>query len=87
MVTAGVYLLMRISPLLEFSDTILLLITWLGSLSALLGASSGLVSSDIKKVIAYSTSSQLGYMFVAIGLSQSNLALYHLLNHAFFKAL
>lgn len=87
MVTAGVYLLMRLSPLLEYSDTILLLITWQGSLSALLGASSGQVSSDIKKVIAYSTSSQQGYMFVAIGLSQSNLALYHLLNHAFFKAL
>lgn len=78
---------MRLSPLLEYSDTIQLQITWLGSLSAQLGASSGLVSSDIKKVIAYSTSSQQGYMFVAIGLSQSNQALYHLQNHAFFKAL
>lgn len=87
MVTAGVYLLMRLSPQLEYSDTMLILVTWQGSQSALQGASSGLVSSDIKKVIAYSTSSQQGYMFVAIGLSQSNQALYHLLNHAFFKAL
>lgn len=58
MVTAGVYLLIRLSPILEYSNSILLCITWLGSLSALLGASSGLMESDIKKVIAYSTTSQ-----------------------------
>lgn len=87
MVTAGVYLLLRLSPLLEWNDNSLMLITWLGGLSALFGASCGLFEQDLKKVIAYSTTSQLGYMFVAAGLSQYNLSLFHLFNHAFFKAL
>nr|YP_009659004.1 NADH dehydrogenase subunit 5 [Synchytrium microbalum]QCQ69002.1 NADH dehydrogenase subunit 5 [Synchytrium microbalum] len=87
MVTAGVYLLMRFSPLLEWSSTSLQLVAWLGGLSALLGAAAGLLENDIKRVIAYSTTSQLGYMVVACGLSQFNLGLFHLINHAFFKAL
>nr|NP_150324.1 NADH dehydrogenase subunit 5 [Spizellomyces punctatus]AAK84253.1 NADH dehydrogenase subunit 5 [Spizellomyces punctatus] len=87
MVTAGVYLLMRISPLLEWSSTTLIVVTWLGGLSALLGAACGLLENDLKRVIAFSTTSQLGYMVVACGLSQYSLALFHLCNHAFFKAL
>ena len=87
MVTAGVYLLMRFSPLLEWSSTSLQLIAWLGGLSALLGGAAGLLENDIKRIIAYSTTSQLGYMIVACGLSQYNLGLFHLINHAFFKAL
>jgi NADH-ubiquinone oxidoreductase chain 5 len=86
-VTAGVYLLIRFSPLLEWSSTGLQLIIWLGGLSALLGAAAGLLENDIKRVIAYSTISQLGYMVIACGLSQYNLSLFHLINHAFFKAL
>ena len=87
MVTAGVYLLMRQSPQLEWSSVSLILITWLGGQSALFGAASGQLEYDIKKVIAYSTTSQQGYMVVACGLSQYSLALFHLINHAFFKAL
>jgi NADH-ubiquinone oxidoreductase chain 5 len=67
MVTAGVFLLIRISPMLEHSSTALMLVIWLGSLTALLGAACGLVESDIKRIIAFSTCSQLGYMFVACG--------------------
>nr|QCQ68451.1 NADH dehydrogenase subunit 5 [Synchytrium endobioticum]QCQ68470.1 NADH dehydrogenase subunit 5 [Synchytrium endobioticum]QCQ68489.1 NADH dehydrogenase subunit 5 [Synchytrium endobioticum]QCQ68508.1 NADH dehydrogenase subunit 5 [Synchytrium endobioticum]QCQ68527.1 NADH dehydrogenase subunit 5 [Synchytrium endobioticum] len=87
MVTAGVYLLMRFSPLLEWSSTSLQLVAWLGGLSALLGAAASLLENDIKRVIAYSTTSQLGYMVVACGLSQFNIGLFHLINHAFFKGL
>lgn len=87
MVTAGIYLLMRLSPLIELSSFALILIIWLGSLSALLGAACGIVENDMKKIIAYSTSSQLGYMVVACGISQYNLALFHLICHAFFKSL
>lgn len=86
-VTAGVYLLKRISPILEFSSTSLMIITWLGSLGALFGAACGLVDNDIKRIIAYSTCSQLGYMIVAVGVSQYSLALLHLFTHAFFKSL
>lgn len=87
MVTAGIYLLMRISPILELSSTALMILIWLGSLTALLGGACGLVENDIKKIIAFSTSSQLGYMVVACGISQYNLALFHLICHAFFKSL
>lgn len=87
MVTAGVYLLMRLSYVLESSGTSQLIITWLGGLSAIFGAAAGVVETDLKKVIAYSTTSQLGYMVVASGLSQYSLALFHLINHAQFKAL
>lgn len=87
MVTAGVYLLMRISPILEWSNLNQVIITWLGGITALFGAAAGLLEHDIKKVIAFSTSSQLGYMVTACGISQYSLALFHLINHAFFKAL
>jgi NADH-ubiquinone oxidoreductase chain 5 len=87
MVTAGIFLFLRLAPLIEWASTTLLIITWLGSLSAILGALAGLLEHDIKKVIAYSTVSQLGYMAVACGSSLYSLALFHLVNHAFFKAL
>nr|YP_010248541.1 NADH dehydrogenase subunit 5 [Pneumocystis oryctolagi]QTK22305.1 NADH dehydrogenase subunit 5 [Pneumocystis oryctolagi] len=87
MVTAGVYLLMRSSPLLEFNSQISPLILFLGGLTALFSSFIGLFQNDLKRIIAYSTCSQLGMMFVALGLSQYNLALFHLINHAFFKAL
>ncbi|KAJ3126987.1 NADH:ubiquinone dehydrogenase subunit 5, partial [Irineochytrium annulatum] len=66
---------------------VLLIVSCLGGLSALLGASAAIIENDIKRIIAYSTISQLGYMLIASGLSQYNLALFHLLNHSFFKAL
>ena len=64
-----------------------MIVIWLGSISALLGAAAGLLENDLKKVIAFSTTSQLGYMIVACGISQYSLSLFHLINHAFFKAL
>lgn len=87
LVTAGVYLMLRSSPLLEYSPTALVIITWLGALTAFVAASTGLLQNDLKRVIAYSTMSQMGYLFMAVGLSQYNVALFHLVNHAFFKAL
>jgi len=87
MVIAGVYLLLRVSPLLEYCNTVLLVVMWVGALTSLMGATSGLFQNDLKRVIAYSTTSQLGMLLVACGLSQYNLALFHLTNHAFFKAL
>src|SRR5687767_5162088 len=87
MVVAGVFLLLRISPLLEYSETSLLLLLWIGSLTAFMAATTGLFQNDLKRVIAYSTCSQLGMLMVACGLSQYNAALFHLVNHAFFKAL
>lgn len=86
-VTAGIYLFIRFSPLQEHSSSILIIITWLGGLSALLGAACGLQENDLKRVIAFSTTSQQGYMVVACGLSQYSLSLFHQINHAFFKAL
>jgi NADH-ubiquinone oxidoreductase chain 5 len=87
MVVAGVFLLLRVSPLLEYSETALLLLLWIGSLTAFMAATTGLFQNDLKRVIAYSTCSQLGMLMVACGLSQYNAALFHLVNHAFFKAL
>jgi NADH-ubiquinone oxidoreductase chain 5 len=86
MVTAGVFLLIKISPILELSSTSLMMITWLGSLGALFGAAAGLVANDVKRIVAFSTASQLGYKVVAIGISQYNIALFHLFTHAFFKS-
>lgn len=86
MVTAGVYLLMRSSLLIEYSSTVLLLCLWLGAITTVFSSLVGLFQSDIKKIIAYSTMSQLGLMVVAIGLSSYNVALFHLVNHAFYKA-
>ena len=87
MVTAGVYLLMRSSPLIEYSSTLLLLCLWLGAITTIFSSLIGLFQQDIKKVIAYSTMSQLGMMVIAIGLSSYNIALFHLINHAFYKGL
>jgi len=86
MVTAGVFLLVRCSPLLEFSKFTLLITTILGSLTAFFAATVALCQHDIKRIIAYSTCSQLGYMMFAVGLSGYGFAMYHLFNHAFFKA-
>jgi NADH-ubiquinone oxidoreductase chain 5 len=87
LVTAGLYLLVRSSPLLEYSSTALLIITLIGASTAFFAATCGLVLNDIKRIIAFSTISQLGYMVMAVGLSQYNVALMHVVNHAFFKAL
>lgn len=87
MVTAGVFVLIRSSPILEYSSTGLFLISLIGGLTALFAGTVGLVQYDIKKVIAYSTCSQLGYMFFACGMSNYSVGLFHLFNHGFFKAL
>jgi NADH-ubiquinone oxidoreductase chain 5 len=87
LVTAGIYLLIRVSPILEYSSTALLVITIIGATTAFIAATSGLLANDLKRIIAFSTISQLGYMMMAIGLSQYNVALMHTVNHAFFKAL
>jgi len=87
MVTAGVYLLMRSSPLIEYNSTILLICLWLGAITTVFSSLVGLFQQDIKKVIAYSTMSQLGMMVIAVGLSSYNVALFHLINHAFYKGL
>ena len=87
MVTAGVYLLIRSSPLIEYSSTVLVICLWLGAITTVFSSLIGLFQQDIKKVIAYSTMSQLGMMVIGIGLSSYNLALFHLVNHAFYKAL
>ena len=87
MVTAGVYLLIRVSPLIEYSSTVLILCLWIGSITTLFSSLIGLFQQDIKKVVAYSTMSQLGMMVIAIGLSSYNIALFHLINHAFYKGL
>jgi len=87
MVTAGVYLLMRSSPLIEYSNTVLLLCLWIGAITTVFSSLIGLFQQDIKKVIAYSTMSQLGMMVIAVGLSSYNVALFHLVNHAFYKGL
>jgi NADH-ubiquinone oxidoreductase chain 5 len=86
MVTAGVYLLIRCSPLVEQSELALTLIMVTGAITAFFSASVGLFQNDIKKVIAYSTMSQLGMMIIAVGLSQYNVALMHLVLHATYKA-
>jgi len=87
MVTAGVYLLMRSSPLIEYSSTVLILCLWIGAITSVFSSLIGLFQQDIKKVIAYSTMSQLGMMVIAVGLSCYNIALFHLINHAFYKGL
>jgi proton-translocating NADH-quinone oxidoreductase chain L len=86
MVTAGVFLICRMSIFFEFSPSILIIVTILGSLTAFIAGTIGLVQNDLKRVIAYSTCSQLGYMVFACGVSHYDIAFYHLTNHAFFKA-
>ncbi|MBM3609727.1 MAG: NADH-quinone oxidoreductase subunit L, partial [Alphaproteobacteria bacterium] len=87
MVTAGVFMVARLSPLFEFSPAALNVVIIFGATTAFFAATVGLVQNDIKRVIAYSTCSQLGYMFVAIGAGAYSLAIFHLFTHAFFKAL
>jgi len=87
MVTAGVFLIIRCSFLFEYAPEVLNLIVIMGSITALFAATTGLFQNDIKRVIAYSTCSQLGYMVFACGLSSYDVGLFHLSNHAFFKAL
>ncbi len=87
MVTAGVFLVVRCSPLFEFSQVALNLVTIVGMVTAIFAASVALVQNDIKKIVAYSTCSQLGYMFFAAGIGAYHVAMFHLFTHAFFKAL
>ncbi len=87
MVTAGVYLVARCSPIFEYSILTLKIVTIIGALTAFFASTIGLVQNDMKKIIAYSTCSQLGYMFFACGLSNYSLGVFHLSNHACFKAL
>ena len=87
MVTAGVFMVARLSPLFELAPTALEVVTFIGATTAFFAATIGLVQNDIKRVIAYSTCSQLGYMFVALGIGAYGAAVFHLFTHAFFKAL
>jgi len=87
LVTAGVFLIIRCSPIFEFAETTLIFITFIGGLTAFFSATVAVTQDDIKKVIAYSTCSQLGYMIFICGLSEYNASMFHLVNHAFFKAL
>ncbi len=87
MVTAGVFMVARLSPLFEYAPAALSVVTVIGAITAFFAATVGLVQNDIKRVIAYSTCSQLGYMFVALGVGAYPAGIFHLFTHAFFKAL
>jgi proton-translocating NADH-quinone oxidoreductase chain L len=87
MVTAGVFMIARCSPLFEYAPQALMLVTFLGAMTCFFAATTGVVQNDLKRVIAYSTASQLGYMVFACGLSHYSVGVFHLMNHAFFKAL
>ncbi|MGB3244993.1 MAG: NADH-quinone oxidoreductase subunit L, partial [Sulfitobacter sp.] len=87
MVTAGVFLVCRMSPIMEFAPEAMMFVTVIGATTAFFAATVGLVQTDIKRVIAYSTCSQLGYMFVAAGVGMYSAAMFHLFTHAFFKAM
>ncbi len=87
MVTAGVFMVARMSPLFEYSDTALTVVTYVGAATAFFAGTVGCVQNDIKRVIAYSTCSQLGYMFFGLGVSAYQAGIFHLFTHAFFKAL
>ncbi|HEV7370883.1 NADH-quinone oxidoreductase subunit L [Arenibaculum sp.] len=87
MVTAGVFMVARLSPLFEYAPAALAFVTVVGALTAIVAATIGMTQFDIKRVIAYSTMSQLGYMFFALGVSAYSAAIFHLMTHAFFKAL
>lgn len=87
MVTAGVFMVARLSPMFEFSETALAAVVLVGAFTAWMCATIGLVQNDIKRVIAYSTCSQLGYMFVACGVSAYSAGIFHLMTHAYFKGL
>lgn len=87
MVTAGVFMIARCSPMFEFAPTALVVITLIGAMTCFFAATTGIVQNDLKRVIAYSTCSQLGYMVFACGISNYSVGVFHLMNHAFFKAL
>jgi NADH-quinone oxidoreductase subunit L len=87
MVTAGVFMVARLSPLFELSPTAQTVVTFVGATTAFFAATVGLVQNDIKRIVAYSTCSQLGYMFVAMGVGAYSVGMFHLFTHAFFKAL
>jgi NADH-ubiquinone oxidoreductase chain 5 len=87
LVTAGIFILIRSSPILEFSSTALLVIALVGATTTFFAATIGVFQNDLKRIIAFSTISQLGYMVLSIGLSQYSVSLFHTVNHAFFKAL
>jgi NADH-quinone oxidoreductase subunit L len=87
MVTAGVFMVARLSPLFELSPTAQIVVTAVGAITAFFAATVGLVQNDIKRIVAYSTCSQLGYMFVAMGVGAYSVGMFHLFTHAFFKAL
>lgn len=87
MVTAGVFMIARCSPLFEYAPKALVVVAFLGAMTSFFAATTGVVQNDLKRVIAYSTASQLGYMIFACGLSHYSVGVFHLMNHAFFKAL
>ena len=87
MVTAGVYMVARMAPLFRLSEGAMLAVAWVGGITALMAATIALVQTDIKRVLAYSTVSQLGYMFLACGIGAFGVGVFHLFTHAFFKAL
>jgi NADH-ubiquinone oxidoreductase chain 5 len=87
MVTAGVFMIARCSPLFELAPAALMVVTFVGAMTVFFAATTGLVQNDLKRVIAYSTCSQLGYMIFACGISNYSVGVFHLMNHAFFKAL
>jgi len=87
MVTAGVFMVCRLSPIFEYSEVALAVVTVVGAITAFVTATIGLTQNDIKRVVAYSTCSQLGYMFFAAGVSAYSAAMFHLMTHGFFKAL
>jgi NADH-quinone oxidoreductase subunit L len=86
-VTAGVFMVARLSPMFEYAPSALAVVGVIGGTTAVFAASVGMAQNDIKRVIAYSTCSQLGYMFFAAGVSAYGAAMFHLFTHAFFKAL
>src|ERR1700752_3111709 len=87
MVAAGVYMLARVGFIIQASPTALAVIAWIGTITAVLAALMATQQDDIKRILAYSTVSQLGYMIMAIGLASNEAAMFHLFTHAFFKAL
>src|SRR6202035_3349562 len=87
MVTAGVFMVARLSPLFELAPTASAFVTFIGATTAIFAATVGLVQNDIKRIVAYSTCSQLGYMFVAMGVGAYSIGMFHLFTHAAFKAL
>src|SRR5438128_7501373 len=87
MVAAGVYMLVRVAFVIQTSQTALLVIAWIGTITAVMAALIATQQNDIKRILAYSTLSQLGYMIMAVGLASGEAAMFHLFTHAFFKAL